>query len=300
MVVVLLALGFSRANTLTSLAEHAAYVGEIVYARNTPYQRVVVTRDARDFQLFLSGALQFNSADEYRYHEALVHPAFDVAADPRRVLVLGGGDGLAVREVLKHDAVEAVTLVELDPEVTRLARELPSLVELNGASLLDPRVELVHDDAMSWLKTEGGLFDVIVVDFPDPHSFSIGKLYTRTFYERLLAHLSPDGAVAVQSTSPRLAPRSYWCIKRTLESAGFSVRPYRCGVPSFGEWGFMLAAPRDFGVPTDVPEGLAFLTDDFLPSLFLLPADAREPEDLEPNLLSTQVLVRTYEREVAP
>ncbi|MEM7311070.1 MAG: polyamine aminopropyltransferase [Planctomycetota bacterium] len=299
-VLALLAVGLAQARYLTALAEHSAYANEIVYATNTPYQRVVITRGPKDFQLFLSGALQFNSADEYRYHEALVHPAFAVVAHPRRVLILGGGDGLAAREALRYDEVESVTLVDLDPEVTRLARELPSLAELNRHSLDDPRVEVVNADAMSWLQTDTGRYDVVVVDFPDPHSFSVGKLYTRTFYERLLARLAPDGAVGLQATSPRLAPASYWCIARTLEAAGFSVRPYRCGVPSFGEWGFMLAAPRAFEAPTRVPDGLAFLTSEFLPSLFLLPADAQPPDEPEPNLLSTQLLVRIYEREVGP
>lgn len=296
-----LVLGLAFANRLTLLSEHELYANEIVYAKNSPYQRVVVTRSASDFQLFLNNALQFSSGDEYRYHEALVHPAMATAAHPRRVLVLGGGDGLAVREVLRHEGVERVTLVDLDPAVTDLARSYGPLVELNGGSLDDPRVEVVNADAMAWLAEGGrGLFDVAIVDFPDPHSFSIGKLYTVTFYENLARRLAPDGAVAVQSTNPRVAPHSYWCIAHTMEAAGWSVRPYRAGVPSFGEWGFMLAARRTFEVPADAPAGCRFLTSEFLPTLFVLPADVREPPAVEPNRLNTQALVRYYEREIAP
>ncbi len=289
--------GFGFARQLSDLSEHELYANDVVYARTSPYQRIVVTRSPRDFQLFLSGALQFSSGDEYRYHEALVHPAFAIVAEPRRVLVLGGGDGLAVREVLKHDAVERVTLVDLDEAITTLAREFPPLVELNGDALSDPRVTVENDDAMGWIARDTRTWDVVIVDFPDPHSFSLGKLYTTTFYERLFARVAPDGAVAIQSTNPRQAPRSYWCIARTLEASGWQVRPYRAGVPSFGEWGFMLAAKRTFDVPSSVPPGCRFLTPRFLPTLFELPADVL-PLDVEPNHLNTQQLVRYYEAEL--
>lgn len=295
----ILAIGFAYARKLTMLSEHQFYANEIVHAETTPYQRVVVTRSPRDFQLFLSGALQFSSGDEYRYHEALVHPACAAAEEPRRVLVLGGGDGLAVREILRHPEVERVTVVDLDAAVTRLAQEYPPLALLNEHSLADPRVTVVNADAMAWLQEDHGLWDVAIVDFPDPHSFSIGKLYTRTFYERLAQRLAPDGAIAVQSTNPRQAPRSYWCIAKTLREAGWFVRPYRCGVPSFGEWGFMLAARRQVAVPSTLPDGCRFLTPEFLPTLFELPADVRSPEDVEPNRLNTQALVRYYERELS-
>lgn len=292
-----LAVLFAQATHLSSLAEHGLYAGEIVYAKTSPYQRVVVTRAGAHTQLFLSGALQFNSEDEYRYHEALVHPAMAVAGEPRRVLVLGGGDGLAVREVLEHGSVERVTLVDLDPAVTDLARTFPPFVELNGGSLEDPRVEVVNADAMGWLGDGSSLYDVVIVDFPDPHSFAVGKLYTDTFYGALLGRLAPHGAVVVQSTSPRLAPQSYWCIARTLESVGLFVRPYHAAVPSFGEWGFVLGARRAFEVPREVPAGQRYLSGEFLPTLFVLPEDAA-PREVEVNRLSSQSLVRYYDQEL--
>ena len=180
---------FSQAAQLTTIAEHTIYAGEIVHARTSPYQRVVVTRSNNSHQLFLSGALQFNSEDEYRYHEALVHPAMASSGDPRRILILGGGDGLAAREVLRHPSVEKVVLVDLDPSVTDLARTFQPFVELNEGSLEDPRVEVVNADAMAWMETGANLFDVAIVDFPDPHSFSVGKLYTDTFYSLSLIHI---------------------------------------------------------------------------------------------------------------
>jgi len=295
-VLVALVVGLAVGERLTRISEHEFYANEVVYAETSPYQRVILTRSASDFQLFLSGSLQFHSADEYRYHEALVHPAMASAAHPRRVLVLGGGDGLAVREILRHDSVERVTVVDLDPAVTELALR-PPVVGLNGGSLLDERVTVVNEDAMAWLDGDVGLWDVAIVDFPDPHSFSIGKLYTRAFYERLAARLAPDGAVAVQSTNPRMAPNSYWCIIRTMEAAGWTVRPYHAAVPSFGVWGYALATRRTVPVPEEVPEGCRFLTPAYVPTLFTLPADL-SPRDVDINRLNTQALVRYYEREL--
>lgn len=294
-----LATGLAFADRLTDLSEHELYANEIVYAETSPYQRVVITRSAHDFQLFLNGALQFSSGDEYRYHEALVHPAFALVAEPRRVLVLGGGDGLAVREVLRHPAVERVTVVDLDAAVTRLARELPELRELNGDALADPRVTVVNDDAMGWIERDRGIWDVAILDFPDPHSFSLGKLYTHTFYRRLYERVAPDGAIAVQSTNPRQTRLSFWCIVRTLEEAEWFVRPYHAAVPSFGEWGFTVAAKRSFEPPSRVPAGCRYLTPEFLPTLFELPADVQRAE-VEPNYLNTQSLVRYYEEELLP
>ncbi|MEM9801398.1 MAG: polyamine aminopropyltransferase [Planctomycetota bacterium] len=299
LVTVVLAVLFARAEALSRIAEHEVYAGEIVHAQTTPYQRVVVTRARGAFQLFLSGALQFDSEDEYRYHEALVHPVMASVEEPRRVLVLGGGDGLACREILRHPEVERVVLVDLDRAVTDLARTYGPLVDLNGDALSDPRVEVVNRDAMAWLEEGAGLFDVAILDFPDPYSFSVGKLYTDTFYASLLERLAPDGAFAVQSTSPRLAPNSYWCIMATIESLGLGVLPYHAAVPSFGEWGFALASRRALEVPRDVPEGLRYLSDEFVPTLFVLPEDAG-PRDVEVNRLSTQSLVRYYDDELVP
>jgi len=295
-VLVALVVGLATAERLTRISEHRFYANEVVHASTSPYQRVVLTRSAHDFQLFLSGSLQFHSADEYRYHEALVHPAMASAAHPRRVLVLGGGDGLAVREILRHDSVERVTVVDLDPAVTELAMRDP-IRSLNEGSLADPRVTVVNEDAMAWLTGDVGLWDVAIVDFPDPHSFSIGKLYTRTFYERLARRVAPDGAVVVQSTNPRMAPNSYWCIVRTMEEAGWSVRPYHAAVPSFGVWGYSLGTRREVPVPDRVPDGCRFLTSEYLPTLFTLPADL-VPRDVDTNQLNTQALVRYYEREL--
>jgi spermidine synthase len=295
-VLLVLTIGIIKADALTSLAEDGLFADEIVYTRTTPYQRIVVTRSRAGFQLFLNGHLQFSSADEYRYHEALVHPALTLAGKPRRVLILGGGDGLALREVLKHPSVEAVTLVDLDPEMTSLSEHFPPLAELNHQAFADPRVQVVNEDAMIWLEGAGSRYDVAIVDFPDPNNFSLGKLYTTRFYRLLRGRLEIDGTVAVQSTSPLFARRSFWCIMKTLEASGFATRPYHVAVPSFGVWGFALARLSPFAPPAHVPAGLRFLTDSAMASMFVLPADL-SPVQVDVNRLDNQVLVRYYDSE---
>jgi spermidine synthase len=295
-IIALLSVGVIKADRLTTLAEDGMFADEIVYARSSPYQRIVITRGRAGFQLFLNGNLQFSSTDEYRYHEALVHPAMMLANSPRRVLVLGGGDGLALREILKHPSVESITLVDLDPDMTKLSQRFPPLAELNQHSFDNPRVRVVNTDAMIWLEQNKDLYDAAIVDFPDPNNFALGKLYTTRFYNLLKQHLSPDAAVAIQSTSPLFARNSYWCIVKTIEAAGFNVKPYYTAVPSFGIWGFALARRGSFDPPTHAPAGLRFLDDGAMKAMFVLSTDLG-PVPVEINRLDNQVLVRYYEAE---
>lgn len=295
---VLAALGAALlgADRLTTWAEDRFYGDRIVFSQSSPYQRVVVTSGSAGVRLFLNGNLQFHSRDEYRYHEALVHPAMAAHGAPKRVLVLGGGDGMAVREVLKHPAVEHVTLVELDPAMTRLFSTEPLLTALNGDALKSPKLTIVNDDAFGWLDRHDALFDVIVVDFPDPSNHAIGKLYSTSFYALMARHLAASGYAVVQTTSPLIARKSFWTVVSTIEAVGLLATPYHAHVPSFGEWGFVLAGQRPYASPRQVPDGLRFLTVGGLPALFDFPPDmARVPA--EPNRLSTQGLVHTFEEE---
>ena len=291
-----LAAGFVQADAVTSLAEDKFYQDRIVLAATSPYQRVVVTQGRTGAKLFLNGNLQFAERDEYRYHEALVHPAMSAFGAPRRVAVLGGGDGMAVREVLKYPSVESVTLVELDPNMTRLFAQDPAMARLNGGALSSPKLTIVNTDAFQWLQQGSDSFDVIIVDFPDPTNFSIGKLYTNSFYALLAERLSASGYAVIQTTSPLVARQSYWTVATTIESVGLTATPYHANVPSFGEWGYLLASRRPWRMPTALPEGLRFLTPQTLPLLFDFPKDmARVPAEV--NRLSNQVLVTTYEQE---
>ena len=295
-VVVVLVIALIRADDLTSLAEDELYADDVVYTTSSPYQRILVTNNAAGFQLFLNGNLQFSSADEYRYHEALVHPAMSAAEGAKRVLILGGGDGLALREVLKYPDVGQVTLVDLDPKMTTLSEKFAPLAALNDNAFRDPRVRVVNEDAMIWIERVRDTFDVAIIDFPDPSSFSLGKLYSTRFYRLLRARMTPEATVSVQSTSPLYAPRSYWCIIRTMEAAGWYVRPYHTTVPSFGVWGFALAAQRPFDAPSRVTVPARFLDASTLAAMFVFPRDMR-PVPVEINRLDNQMLVRYYEDE---
>ena len=295
-VVAVLAVAMAGADRVTTWAEDRFYGDNVVLRESSDYQRIVVTASQAGVRLFLNGNLQFHSRDEYRYHEALVHPAMAAHGAPRRVLVLGGGDGMAVREVLRHPTVQQVTLVELDPHMTRLFSTQPQLTALNGGALTDPRVRLVNADAFGWLEASSETFDVIVVDFPDPTNFSIGKLYTTSFYQLLDQRLAAGGFAVVQTTSPLIARRSFWIVAATLEAVGLQTTPYHAHVPSFGEWGFIVASRRPFRPPTTLPPGLRFLTPEGMRALLQFPPDmARVP--VEANRLSNQVLVHTFESE---
>ena len=288
--------GLWGAEHITRLAEDRFYQDRIVMSASSPYQRIVVTQGRAGHRLFLNGNLQFAERDEYRYHEALVHPAMAAHGAPRKVAVLGGGDGMAVREILKYPSVESVTLVELDPAMTRLFGENPTLRRLNGDALASPKLRVVNTDAFQWLQDGKETYDVIVVDFPDPTNFAIGKLYTNSFYALLDQRLAASGYAVVQTTSPLVARQSFWTVVRTIESVGLAATPYHAHVPSFGEWGFVIASRRPWHAPDALPPGLRFLDAASLPLLFDFPRDMARV-DAEVNRLSNQVLVHTYERE---
>jgi spermidine synthase len=288
--------GLAEAKHITTAAEDNIYADEIILARDTRYQHIVLTRFKDDIRLFLNSHLQFSSRDEYRYHEALVHPGLSAIPVPRRVLVLGGGDGLAVREILKYPQIESVTLVDLDPEMTRLFSTNPMLASLNAKSLSSPKVHVIDSDAFPWVDANPENFDFIVVDFPDPTNYSLGKLYTTTFYKAAARHLSAQGLMVVQSTSPMFARDSYWCIAETIKQAGLKTYPYHVYVPSFGEWGFVIAGIREYQVPTSLPEGLRFIDVKDLPALFQFPPDMA-PLAMPPNRLNDQLLVRLYDQD---
>jgi spermidine synthase len=301
-VIVILGIAMIKSESLTTLAEDGLFPDQIVYAKSSPYQRIVVTRGKLGHSLFLNGNLQFNSFDEYRYHEALVHPAFAAhSGTPKRILVLGGGDGLAVREILKYDSVESVTLVDLDPLMTELSNALPALAELNNNAFADPRVTVINADAFVWLdNNELEPFDIAIVDFPDPNNFALGKLYTTRFYGLLKKKLKPDAAVVIQCTSPLYARNSFWSIIKTLEATGFIVKPFQATVPSFGVWGYALAKLEAFETPAKPRDGIEFryLNDSSFASMFNFPSDMTLPsDDIEINRLDNQALVRYYEAE---
>ncbi|MET9801797.1 polyamine aminopropyltransferase [Streptomyces sp. NPDC006368] len=282
-------------------ARQQLYRDPIVHAETTPYQDIVVTRSTAftgqpDTRLFLNGDLQFSSVDEYRYHEALVHPA--LSARRSSVLILGGGDALALREVLRYDGVDEVTLVDLDPAMTRLARSFAPLRALNDDALADPRVTVVHADAFTWLRDAGRRYDAVLIDFPDPDTAALAKLYSVEFYHLLGHVLKPGSQVVVQGGSPFFAPKSYWSIATTIGKAGYTTTAYQVDVPSFGNWGYILATPGAGGprpavrLAEDAPP-LRFLDDAVLRAATVFPVDRRAQDVRASTLMDPAVLEYT-------
>ena len=294
-VLLLLLIAFIFANRWVFQAEQRYFGDPVVFESHSPYQRLVVTQWKDDTRLYINGNLQFSSRDEARYHEALVIPAMQAAAQHSRVLILGGGDGLAAREVLKYPQVQQVTLVDLDPAMTRTFQTAAKLVALNQNALNHPKLRIINDDAAQWLQHTAAQFDVIIIDLPDPSNFALGKLYSVPMYRLVARHLAAGGKLVVQSTSPYFAPHAYWSVVATLEAAGLKTAPYHVYVPSFGEWGFVLAAREpDFPVPAQFSVPTRFLNADTAAEMFRFPPDMARRK-VEPNYLNNQILVSYFE-----
>lgn len=254
--------------------ENTLYRAPIVTRIQSNYQRIVLTRSGHDTRLFLDGDLQLSTVDEYRYHEALVHPALSTNSQRRHILVLGAGDGMALREILKWPEVRKVVLIELDPAVVKLARQYPVLAESNAHALDDPRVDIIFGDAFKLAPQLPDTFDVIIADFPDPDRPALAKLYSQGFYRQLLSRLAPQGIFVTQASSPFFAPKVMDCIATTLTATDLQVYPYTVNVPSFGPWGFVLASPESVQLSSgNLTIPTRFLTPALLPELFQLPAD---------------------------
>ena len=283
------------AEQLTSLLEKRLYRDEIVYAQQTPYQRIIITRWRNDTRLFLDGNIQFSSYDEYRYHEPLTHPALNLTRSRESILILGGGDGLVVRELLKYDDIERIVLVDIDPAMTDLARNHPLLLSINEGALASGKVEVVHEDAYQYLAESNDLFGVIIADLPDPNNESLSKLYSQEFYTLLKRHLAKGGILASQATSPYYVREAYWSIINTAESAGLKTYPYRFYIPSFGEWGFFLASEHQLNPEAFAPQvPLRYLTPALFQASFLFDIDTEEIE-VDINTLDNQNLLQYYE-----
>ena len=291
----LLAVVLVRANHIETTTRQMLYADPIVAFERSPYQEIVVTRRGDDLRLYLDGGLQFSTRDEYRYTESLVYPALGDGA--RSVLVLGGGDGLAARELLRQTGIDRIVQVELDPAVVELART--ALHDANRDSLSDPRVEVVLDDAMVWLRDRvSGRFDAVIVDMPDPDTPALGRLYSTEFYTLVTRALTPDGLMVVQAGSPFSTPDAFWRTVSTIESAGFAATPYHVHVPTFGDWGFVLARRGETPPTPRMPpgtSGLRFLNQRVLDAATVFSDDvARRP--LEPSTLEHPRIVDDMRR----
>ncbi|MBZ4576217.1 polyamine aminopropyltransferase, partial [Mycobacterium avium] len=286
----LLATLLLRSADVETTSRQRLYADPIIAYRHTPYQEIVVTRRGDDTRLYLDGGLQFSTRDEYRYTESLVYPALGNGA--RSVLVLGGGDGLAARELLRQPGISRIVQVELDPAVIEIART--TLRAANGGSLDNPRVRVLTGDAMAWLRGPNpDRFDAVIVDLPDPDTPVLGRLYSTEFYALAARALAPRGLLVVQAGSPFSTPTAYWRTVSTIRAAGYAVTPYHVHVPTFGDWGFVLAQRGDTPpapkVPPDAPP-LRFLDQRVLQAAVVFSGDVG-PRPLEPSTLDNPRIV---------
>lgn len=339
-------------------ARQHLYADPVRHHATSRFQDIVVTGAGRRMSLFLNGKLQFDSEDEHIYHELLVHPGLTALThrgrQPVRVLVLGGGDGLAVREVLRWPSVAEVLLVDLDPAVTELARAYQPWVDLNGGALLDARVRiragevagasagpaaepvpiiqpaqrrrlalrrhaeqvaevsLLHVDADVFLRqADAGRWDAVIIDFPDPSTPDLAKLFSLEFFQQLRRRLAPGGVVAMQAGSPYANRRAFWAIRDTLEAAGFVATSLHAHVPTFGEWGWHLAhvpaatddpsaAPSTLNPVGPLPTGARYATAAIVEAALTFPSSMARPAG--PPQVSTRLhpLVMTLYRAGEP
>ncbi len=289
--VLLLASQFAPA--FTGMLGRALYQDPVLYDTQSAYQKIVVTERGNDLRLFLNGSLQFSSVDEYRYHEPLVHLPASHSRTLERALIIGGGDGLAARELLRYPTVREVVLVDLDPAVTALGRDLAPLKNLNQGSLHDPRVQVQNADAWRWLEQDGDLFDVIIIDLPDPDTAEIARLYTVEFYQKVARRLSVGGVMITQASSPWAARKAFWCVASTLQAVFTDVQAVYSDVPSFGPWGYMLASNHPLQKQRLIPAETRYVTEANWQFVLNHPNDL-PPLTLEPNHLQTLALMQFY------
>ncbi len=280
---------------LQQLLENGLYQDTVIHSEQSKYQKIVVTRWGNDTRLYLNGGLQFSSIDEHRYHEVITHLPAAYATQRLRALVIGGGDALALRELLKYESLQELTLVDIDPAMTDLVKRMPVLAEQSSKALDDSRVRVVNADAWKWLGESGDLYDVIIIDLPDPSTEDTARLYTVAFYHRVARRLAGGGVMMTQATSPWFAPKAYWSIGASLEEVFTSVVPAHTYIPSFGPWGFFMVAMHDLSEPRHEVHKGRFINQDSLPSLLTLPSDYRR-ESVEANRIGRLPLLRYYEQ----
>ena len=294
--------GLTFSKKIEPFLQKPLYKDPVIFHKHTLYQDIAITKNPKtgDIRLFINGNLQFSSLDERLYHEFLIHPVMSLSQSHRNVLILGGGDGLALREVLKYDDVDHVTLVDLDPEMIHIAKTY--LAKLNNHSFDDPRVIVINEDAEKFVSKNQykKRFDVVIIDLPDPSIIELNKLYSVEFYSKLHNILNKNGLIVIQSTSPWFAPKAFKCIKVTLEASGFKTLPYHYEIPSFGDWGFIIAYEpntkvdvRSFKLKVDTH----FLNKQLFIASLSFPKHWYQDKQVEVNSVLNPVLVKYYNYE---
>lgn len=275
--------------------ENLIFKDKVILSVQSPYQRIVMTKKNQDVRLFIDGNVQFSSIDEHRYHELLTHIPMSLLPHRESVLILGGGDGLAIRELLKYPEIEAITLVDLDKAITDLAKNNPLFCKMNGQSMTNKKVRIINDDAFKFVETTDQTFDLILIDLPDPNNASLARLYSWEFYNLVQNRLNRTGIVVTQATSPFFCPKAFWCIRESMKKAGFPhTYVYHGYIPSFGDWGFTMAANLRYdpqNVKIDKPT--KYLDDQTAQKAFVIEKDLLR-DNIRPSSLDNPEILRYY------
>ncbi len=287
------------------------YRDNIMLSKQSTYQQIVVTKWNKDVRLYLNGNLQFSSRDEYRYHESLVHVPVSFATAKEKILILGGGDGLAARELLKYDDIGSIEVVDLDPAITDIAQQNEYFKTLNADAMNHPKVTIHNMDAYKFIEASSDYYNVILIDLPDPSNTDLGKLYSLGFYNMIQGRLAAGGVLVTQSTSPFFAPEAFWCIHNTMKETFPNTVPYQVYIPTFGQWGFnmgikepTLAYDNDSIITnqlakhiTDTDEKIKyrFLAPEMVQGLFQFGKD-ESPMDTKTNRVDNHILLQYYSK----
>ena len=257
------------AKPIIRFGEQSKYKDKIIYEKQTRYQKIVITKWRHYYWLYLNGQQQFSTYDEEKYHEPLVHPAMQLSLYRQKILVLGGGDGLAVREILKYKDVQSIDLVDLDPDMTLLAQNHDLLLMINQGALNDSRVTIYNQDAMTFLKHQESKYDVVIVDLPDPDTVDMIHVYSLSFYQMIHHALAKGGVMVTQATSPYFSNQAFLCILKTISHASFCAIPYHMHIPTMGEWAWILGCKKNDMRESQLKDILMKLSFDNVSTVFI-------------------------------
>lgn len=232
--------GASLSEKIILHGEQNKYKDKIIYQDQSIYQKIIVTKWKNNYWLYLNENLQFSTFDEPMYHEVLIHPVMHLLNKPRKILILGGGDGCAARELLKYDTISSITLVDLDEKLTNLFSNKEDLIKINKESLLNPKITVINKDGFTFIENTDDFYDLIVIDLPDPRNIELSRLYSNEFYRMCLYRLTPKGGIITQAASPYYTPKAFKCIDKTISAAGFSTVPLHNQILTMGEWGWII------------------------------------------------------------
>jgi len=242
---IILSLGFIFSEEIILFGEQSRYKDKIVYQEQSKYQKIVITQWNEHYWLFINGNQQLSTFDEFLYHEPMVHPVMALTPEHMNILIIGGGDGFNVKELLKYDDIDNITVVDLDPLMTKLGLEFAGLLQYNDSALHNAKVEIFNKDGFSFLEKSELFYDLMIIDLPDAKNFEINKLYTQEFYQMAYRLLRPNGHIITQAGSPYYATKSFHCIDKTMKSAGFKTLQLHNQVLTLGEWGWIVGSKQN-------------------------------------------------------